>query len=81
MRLLDDLVKFGAERMEWKVLMARRRRRDWLALDVEVTDADEERVVSQLRVNSTLIADSIEDGSVDLGPNRCSPLTHGCGAS
>lgn len=55
------------ERMEWQVLMAEAQAAGLARLDAEVTDADEKRVVSQLRVNSTLIADSIEGGSADLG--------------
>ncbi|MGW9182552.1 Na+/H+ antiporter [Agromyces sp. NPDC055661] len=54
------------ERMEWQVLMAEAQAAGLARLDAEVTDADEERVVSQLRVNATLIAESIERRSVDL---------------
>ena len=54
------------ERMEWQLLMAEAQAAGLARLEAEVTDADEERVVSQLRVNSTLIAESIERRSVDL---------------
>lgn len=48
------------ERMQWQLLMAEAQRAGLDALDEAVTDADEERVVSQLRVNATLISDSME---------------------
>lgn len=54
------------ERMEWQQLMAEAQAAGLARLDAEVTDTDEERVISQLRVNSTLIAESIERRSVDL---------------
>jgi monovalent cation/hydrogen antiporter len=53
------------ERMEWQVLMAEAQAAGLDRLNAEVTDADEERVISQLRVNSTLIADSTERYSAD----------------
>jgi monovalent cation/hydrogen antiporter len=55
------------ERMEWQVLMAEAQAAGLGRLEAEVTDADEERVVSQLRGHSTLMAESIEDGSAELG--------------
>lgn len=55
------------ERMEWQMLMAEAQAAGLDRLNAEVTDADEERVISQLRVNSTLIADSTEHRSADIG--------------
>jgi monovalent cation/hydrogen antiporter len=54
------------ERMEWQVLMAEAQAAGLARLDAEVTDTDEDRVISQLRVSSTLIADSIERQTADL---------------
>jgi monovalent cation/hydrogen antiporter len=48
------------ERMQWQLLMAEAQSAGLEALDDAVTDADEERVVSQLRINATLISDSME---------------------
>ncbi|MBM7503688.1 CPA1 family monovalent cation:H+ antiporter [Agromyces aurantiacus] len=54
------------ERMEWQGLMVEAQAAGLAELNASVTDADEERVVSQLRAGSTLIAESIERRAMDL---------------
>lgn len=48
------------ERTEWQNLMAEAQGAGLARLDSEITDADEERVIRQLRINATLVAESLE---------------------
>ena len=65
---VDDTQEFA----EWQDLMAQAHARGIDRLEAEVTDADHRRVVDQLRINATLIADSIEHAS---GPDTETLLT------